>query len=776
MKRFLSTFLLLVIPVVLHAQTTVHGTVVDQQTGAPIADASVAVTGTATSAVTNEAGRFRLAATSAITSVTVTRAGYTTQDVVVNDANVPLRIRLSVSQAQLPGVQVVGTRTTPSVAVLTQQDLNRASGLSLENSLNAVPGLFMQSRTPWGGARITIRGYYPSTSGNSPNFNGLGYQVYLNNIPITDAAGSTVLDDIDYASLGNVEVIKGPASSQYGSLIGGTVKLSTARPTANQTSLGQQAMSGSNGLLRTNTTFQTATNTSDLVLNYGHQSYDSFRPHSASLKDYLRGSGDFNVSNDQTISAYFSYNRSFEELAGEIDSTDFYNRLPVSNPLYLANDSHIQLTSFVTGVTDTYQLNEYFTNQTTLFGSGRTSGQPFAHGFTDANQFSFGARSAFGFSGQLGEVGVTGTLGGQIQRTNITSNGVFIIPAPPYVERPTAQENYASNGSLFTEWNFAMPGQIALTIGASLNRNQFGIRNMLKNNQLYDTTRTQVKKFDAVLNPRVALTKGLGSNASVYASVSSGYAPPLLSNIIANTGAVNLSLNPERAVQYEIGTQSSFLSNRLIGQIALFDVENTDKLVSQTASSVTFTTNAGKQRDRGAELSLSYLAINDKTQPLSLLRPWMSYSFTDSKFIDFKSDNNNSAATVNFSGNAVPRVPRNMVNAGLDLASNQGIYLNGSYQYVDKVPVTFDNSTYVKSYGLLGAKLGYKQQVDKHWMLDVFAGGNNLTGSTSYSFLFVGSNYKGLAQAPDGGSGDGYIIPAPYKATLYGSLGLSYTF
>jgi hypothetical protein len=37
-----------------------------------------------------------------------------------------------------------------------------------------------------------------------------------------------------------------------------------------------------------------------------------------------------------------------------------------------------------------------------------------------------------------------------LQRSNITSNGVFIIPAPPYPERPSAQENWSSNVSLFT--------------------------------------------------------------------------------------------------------------------------------------------------------------------------------------------------------------------------------------------------------------------------------------------------------------------------------------
>lgn len=776
MKRLFSILLLLVMPALVRAQASVHGTVVDQQTGTPIVGASVVVTGTTIGAITNDAGGFTINTDRSISSLTVTSAGYAAREIAITDATVPLRIRLTPAQTKLPGVQVVANKPTPSTAILTQQDLDRASGLSLESSINTVPGVFMQSRTPWGGARITIRGYYPSTSGNSPNSNGLGYNVFLNNIPVTDASGATILDDIDYSTLGNVEVIKGPASSQYGSQIGGTVKFTTARPAPNQTSLGQQVTSGNYGLLRTNTTFATATNTSDLVLNYGHQTYDSFRPHSASLKDYLSGTGDFTVSDNQTLSSYFAYNRSFEELAGEIDSADFYARRPVSNAAYLANDSHIQITSFIAGLTDNYRLTDDITSRTTVFGTGRSYGQPFAHGFTDANQFTFGARSAFGYSGQWGAVDVTGTLGGMLERTNISTNGVFIVPAPPYPERPTDQENYATIASLFTEWNFAMPSQVTLTVGASVNKNEFGIRNMLRNNQLFDTTSTQVRSFDAVVAPRVALSKAFDNNASVYASVSSGYTPPLLSNTIDNTGAVDLSLKPERAVQYEVGAQGSLFANRLNGQISLFDIENSDKLISQTVNSITYTTNAGKQRDRGAEASLSYLAIDNPTQPLSLVRPWVSYTFTDSRFIDFRSDNNNTAATVDYSGNAVPRVARNVFNGGLDLASNQGVYFNSTYQYVDKVPVTFDNSTYVKSYDLLGAKIGYKKQVDTHWSLDASVGGDNLLGSTYYSFLFVGPNYAGLAQAQDGGRGDGYIIPGPYKATVYGTLTLRYTF
>src|SRR6185312_7057434 len=200
--------------------------------------------------------------------------------------------------------------------------------------------------TPFGGARITIRGYYPSTSGNSPNSNGLGYNVFLNGIPVTDATGTTILDDVDYSTLGRVEVIKGPNSSIYGSSIGGTVNFWTAQPTLNQTSVSQQVTSGTDGLLRTNSTLSHSKDGSDWVLNYGHQGYNGFRANDFSGKEYVRGSGDFKASNNQMISAYFSYNRSNDGLAGEIDTSDFYGRKPVSDANYLANLSHIAVNSF----------------------------------------------------------------------------------------------------------------------------------------------------------------------------------------------------------------------------------------------------------------------------------------------------------------------------------------------------------------------------------------------------------------------------------------------
>ena len=777
MKKLLSAALFLLLPAALHAQVSVRGTVLDQQTGAPVVGALVFIPGTPAAATTDAAGAFSLTSKTTVSRISVSRTGYVSQDVAVSGGEEALVIKLTPRATELPGVQVVANTPAPSTAVLTKPDLERGNGINLETSVNAVPGLFMQSRTDFGGARITIRGYYPSTSGNSPNSNGLGYQVFLNDIPVTDATGLTVLDDIDYSTLGNIEVIKGPASSQWGSFIGGAIRFTTERPPLNQTSLSQQVLGGTDGLVRSNTSFQTASDHSDLTVNYGHQNYDSFRPHSGSLKDFWRANGDFQVGDNQTIGTYFAYSRSYEELAGEIDSLPFYQRQPLSNAAYLANDSHIALTSMLAGATDRFRINDHFTNATTVFGSGKASGQPFAHGFTDLNQVNAGFRSVFGFAAQLGDgVAVTGSLGAGMQHSALTQNGVFIIPAPPYPERPTAQENYASNSSLFTEWNFAMPSDLTLTVGASMNKNEFGIRNMLRNNQLFDTTTTQVRSFDWVLTPRVAVSKGITRSASVYASVSTGYTPPLLSNTVANDGSVDLSLRPERAVQYEVGTQGSFFENRLSASVALFDIENTDKLVTETSNSVTFTTNAGKQRNQGAEVSLSVAAIQDKTQPLSSLRPWLSYSYTRATFVDFKSDNNNTAGTVDFSGNA--RAARTAQHGERRHRRRDEQRVLVQHHLRVRGPCAGDLRQLDVREGLRPARRARGVRIQGGPPLAA----RRLRGRYQPHQRHVvrvpvrGAELRRAGHAGGGGNGDGYIIPAPYRANYYGNVTLRYVF
>ena len=130
------------------------------------------------------------------------------------------------------------------------------------------------------------------------------------------------------------------------------------------------------------------------------------------------------------------------------------------------------------------------------------------------------------------------------------------------------------------------------------------------------------------------------------------------------------------------------------------------------------------------------------------MRPWLSYSYTDAKFVDFKSDNNNNGRRSTSPGTRCRAFRATCSAAGLDLGTQQGCILTSTFLHIDKVPVTFDNSTYVRGYDLLGAKLGYR------------AAGRRSTGCSRrlqaattcsatryYSFLFVGPNIQGLGDS-----------------------------
>jgi len=656
-----------------------------------------------------------------------------------------------------------------SIGMLTPVDFHRNSGLSLESSLNLVPGVLMQSRSTFGGQRISIRGY-----GNNTNFNGQGVQVLLNNIPVTDATGTTILDDIDFATLGKVEVIKGPASSLYGSGIAGVVNLYTLKPQPNQTRFVEENTFGSYGLWRNNTRIETAGEHSALVFNYGRQQSTGFRDHSASHKDYAQLSSDFFVSDRSTISTYFAYASSHEELAGEMDSARFYGRQKWSDPAYLVNNSKVDIESFRGGVTSDYKIDEHFSDLSTVYVSGYTLNSPFAHGLTDNQAFTFGGRTGFVYTSGAGTgEKIHGIFGAQFQKTlafnksyNLNNNVIGAIRGD--------LQNASMSYSVFTEWKFALPSQVLLTAGGSLNFTEFGITDMIPTGGGHFNGSGD-RSFPAVFTPRVALLKKFNDAFSVYADVSRGYTPPTTSNtVIAAIGKVNTGLRPEYGMQYEIGTKGDVFGRRLSYQLALFDLDVHNKFVPQTVPAAgglpqyTYYLNAGRQEDLGAELTLSYLVVDDRSSAITQLRPWLSYAWSDFKYKDFKSNHNYDSTTVDYSNKKVAGVAGSVLNLGVDLQTKPGFYVYLSYRYNGAVPYTFDNLHSAKSYSLLSGKIGYRSVLGAHLSVDGYVGSDNLTGSTYYTFLFYSGNLAGTT--------DPHFLPMPYNATVYGGVKLAYIF
>jgi iron complex outermembrane receptor protein len=217
----------------------------------------------------------------------------------------------------------------------------------------------------------------------------------------------------------------------------------------------------------------------------------------------------------------------------------------------------------------------------------------------------------------------------------------------------------------------------------------------------------------------------------------------------------------------------------------VYDLDITNRLTEYYTNGIGQYTNEGEQRNIGAELYLGYNIIDNRNSALSLLKAWITYTYSDYKYVDFKQYGYNATTksdtvTVSYDNNKVAEVAPNVFNLGIDLDTKAGLYFHTTYQYVDKVPVTFDNAHYMNAYSLLGARIGYKHQFGSHVWLDVYAGADNLLSSTYYTAIFVGQNIQELAQGSDpyikNGGGDGYILPAPFGATFYGGVTFRYIF
>ena len=119
------------------------------------------------------------------------------------------------------GQQLPLGRTAAAVGVLDGRTLAQFSPTALTQAVNTLPGVRLEERAT-ASYRLSIRG----STLRSP-FGVRNVKVYYNDLPFTEAGGSTPLNLLDPALIGRVEVLKGPAGSVYGAGTGGVAHFET---------------------------------------------------------------------------------------------------------------------------------------------------------------------------------------------------------------------------------------------------------------------------------------------------------------------------------------------------------------------------------------------------------------------------------------------------------------------------------------------------------------------------------------------------------------------
>lgn len=674
-----------------------------------------------------------------------------------------------------------------STELLTSEEINRNNPAFLEQSLGVMAGVQVDKRTQVGGQRIVIRGY-----GNDQKFNNWGIKVYYNQMPLTNAEGVTILDDIDFSIVDKMDVIKGPASTMYGTGVGGVVRFYLKNSDEKGISLTQNTTTGSFNLLQTNTRLDYVTDNASMFVNFGHLQSDGYRPNGQTLKNFITYKGDFKFTDRQTVNVFLSHNYSHEGISGQIPYSNYYANNDPGNNAYIRNNAHLNMQSTRFGVTNNYNFTNTFKNSTVLFYSGTESERVVAGASEQFSSPNYGLRSVFTKSNDISNA-IENVLdfGTEIQQCkSLISNFRFTGDLNnPFSVSPIAPGNYykytTNQQSVFIHDRINFKNlDLSLIIGLSANKIDYDRVDLLALPGLIigNTKNTSFSKsFTTSYNPHIAIQKTY-KDQIFNLSYSEGYnAPTAATSFIAALNKTNDDLVAEKAKMVEFSVQGLLFNTRFDYQVSLFNMNIDNKLTQLSApnpagGNYTYTANTGNQLNRGLEASIGYVHEIKSNPFLSKVTSFVNFSYFDFKYTDFST--RVGGVLSDFSNKTVVGVPKQKYSIGLDFQSPKGIYLNTTFNYLSEVFSDFANTNSVNGYGLLNAKLGYKITTNnKKVSLDFFVVGNNLTNQTNYTFLFLGGNINDFDAGngfPTGMSAD--VNPGSSKAYFWNGINIKYHF
>jgi len=585
-----------------------------------------------------------------------------------------------------------------TISVLKRIDLERYGNTSILPAVNTVPGVKMDERSP-GSLRLSIRGNLL----RSP-FGVRNVKVYWNGIPFTDANGNTYLNQLGFDNVGKIEIIKGPGGSMYGAGTGGVVLLSSRNADNQEKSISLNTMAGSYGLAETNLAFRNETGNANYSLQYGHQQADGWRNHTNTRRDVANYTGTFTISPKQSISTNIFYSDLYYQTPGgltqaQLDANPRQSR-PAGGPFRSAEQQQaaISLKTFYAGFSHEYRLNENWTNNTSIYTSNTRFRNPSILNYQRKTEQGIGGRTLTAYQYKS----MRFHLGGEYQY-GFTSTRTFGNQSGVSDTLQFDDEIAAKQYNVFLQSDITLYKNFIINAGLSYNNYGYGFTR-LNNRPIKEAN----KIFKPVIIPRLSLLKKLGIYYSLYATVSKGYSPPTIDEIVPSTGVFNGTLRAEGATNYELGFRGELVPHKLFADVAayLFQLDNTI-VTRRDAAGADFFVNTGKTNQKGIELSLSYYPVLNTIYFLQELKLWSNYTYINAKFKTYQRGTND------FSGNKLTGTPPNVFVAGADAITKIGLYANLTYSYTDMIPLNDANSFFGTQYNLFFAKMGYKKQFGK---------------------------------------------------------------
>jgi iron complex outermembrane receptor protein len=605
-----------------------------------------------------------------------------------------------------------------SVSVITPAQLKLQPDNSLVSTMNTIPGIRMEERSP-GSYRLSIRGSLL----RSP-FGIRDVKIYYDELPLTDAGGNTYLNVIDFNSIQGIEVLKGPDGSLFGANSGGVVLISPVNRYDNTNFVTAGLSGGSYGMVHENVGLQNVSKNNQFNFNQSYQTYHGYRVHSDMYRNYFQASDKITYGGNNSVKILGFYSDLSYETPGGLTQTqadaDPTAARPSTSFVPGSIVQHASITNKMTygGAVNEWHITDHIRNIFAVYGAYVNFTNPFITNYEQRYERTYGMRTYFEFTGTpKNNFKWKANVGMEWEKTNADNNDYGNRAGV----RDTAQSLDKVNTSqhfIFARYEETIANRLHVEAAASLNFYGYDFKNVYPRAQTSFTTQT----FTPQIMPRLALSYQVTNNFVWRASASRGYSTPTSAEIRPSNNIINTTLGAQYGWNYETGFRLRSNDESLLLDVSAFYYHLNNAIVRRlTSASTEYYTNSGDIKQPGLELYFSDWIIK-QTDHGFIRGLQINESLTISKFTfgDYHD------ATTSYQGKELTGVPRNVEVTSMQVKFPQALYLFVQHNYTAQIPLNEANTFFAPHYNLVQAKIGWQHTLSNKAKLDIYAGVDNL--------------------------------------------------
>lgn len=702
---------------------TVDGTAVNAQNGEPIPFMSIINKTTNEGTTADYSGAFSLKAKTGVDSLLFLGHGFEQMLVLASEK---MTVNITPSAIGLDEVVVSTNREEElreespiAISSINSQTIADNKPTSIDQVLNQTAGVNM----------VDLGNEQHTMSIRRPIDYGASYLYLEDGVPIRTSGvfNHNALLEINMANVSKVEIVRGPASSMYGSeAIGGAVNFISKKATLKQTA-GASVQANNLGYKRTD--FY-ASNTIKNKLGYRLSGYyantkNGTLEHSDFNKLALSLNMNYKVNKKGELTWSNSYIDYYSDMSGSLDSTEFYEKSYGSNQTF----THRKVDAF----RSKFAYNQYWNkkSKTSFTGFYRNnsiaqnpsyrvkddyrpwtgSGEPnLAHGQENNNSFQsagliFQHKQKFKFLKSSLIAGASLDYSPNTYESsyiNIYKNDDGVYES--FESTDSLLADYKANilnSALYSQFKFEPLKKLKVIVGLRYDNFKYVFDNNLGSNSF--TSVLDGENVFSRVTPKIGATYELKNHIGLYSNYSEGYVPPQVTTLYVGNDIP--SLKPVYYNSYEVGGWATILKEKARFELSLYRMEGLNEIISvQQLDGSTIQQNAGETLHQGIEYSLK----TKLTKELSLRLSGTNAIHQFTNYIEEGDD---------FSGKDMPQSPKWIMNGQLTYKPN---YLKGfrsslEWQHIDNYFMEKNNSLVYEGYDLLNLRLGYKTKLFEVW-------------------------------------------------------------